>query len=51
MDHEIETLTDPAELVRAKRIWAAGYPIPTTLAVALMGLGYDVDQLESIYLK
>lgn len=51
MDHDIETLTDPAELVRAKRIWATGNPIPTTLAAALTGLGYDVDKLESIYLK
>lgn len=51
MEIDYEELSDPPALIAARRIWAAGNTLPMDLAVKLMGLGYDVDALESKYLN
>jgi len=41
----------PPELRKAILIWRSGRPISLCLAVSLMELGYDVDRLETRYLR
>ena len=40
----------PLAYLRARRIWAAGEPIPVDLAIELSALGYDVALLEARHL-
>lgn len=35
---------------RARRLWAAGYPLPVDLAMQLAAQGFDVPALEARFL-
>lgn len=52
-EHQLELGFDhlPPTLARAVARWDRGETIPMTLAVELMGFGYDVQALERTYRK